>query len=105
MGMIDGGTRADHVFHVRHHIFSAVIYDPKRRKSIEQILEERGEITDEKKKTYQLEADRMIAQKFLYRDLDKKDYVFSKDKEGKYFFQPATRIDKIINYVFNLWPI
>jgi hypothetical protein len=102
MSAIEGGTMADFV---NQNIISALEFVPKgTKKSIDQILAEMEKITDGKKKFYQLEAERMVIQRFLYHDLDKQTYVFSKDNQGKYFFKPATRFDRIMNCVLNFLP-
>lgn len=98
MSAIEGGTTTDIV---RYNILSAVKYEPKEtRKSIDEIIREMS-VSGNEKKFYQLNADKLVIQRFLYQDLDKKVYVFSKDKDGKYFFKPATRFDRIINYILN----
>ena len=39
------------------------------------------------------ELDRMAKKRYMRIELDKSKYVFSKDSEGNYSWQPATRLD------------
>jgi len=41
------------------------------------------------------ELDRMVERRFMRIELDGSKYVFSKDQEGRYSWQPATRLDVI----------
>ena len=41
------------------------------------------------------ELNRMVERRFMRIELDGSKYVFSKDQEGRYSWQPATRLDVI----------
>ena len=91
MAMIEGGTARDMA---QASVAICFNFEPRgTKKTIEQILSER-KIQDESLRTLcQEEADRMVQVKSLHTDRDGKTYVFSKDQQGEYSWQPATRMD------------
>ena len=66
------------------------------KKTIEQISEEKS--IPSLRKWCQEEADKMVEERFLRVDHDGK-YVFSRDSQARYSWQPATRRD-VIGYYF-----
>ena len=88
---VEGGTARDIAQAMVSICFN---FEPRGTgKTIEQILRERN-IKDKLLKTLcQEEADRMVQVRFLHIDGDGEKYVFSKDPQGNYSWQPATRSD------------
>ena len=94
MAIVEGGTVRDLA---QAEVLITFEFKPRGTgKTIEQILSER-DIKDELLRTLcQEEADRMVQVRFLHVEKSGK-YVFSKDLQGNYSWQPATRMD-IIRY-------
>jgi hypothetical protein len=81
-------------------IISALIFEPKgTKKTIEEITREMAGSGNEK--FYQKVADHLVAERFIYKEIDKSFYVISKNKKNEYFFKPATKFDRIMNYIIN----
>lgn len=91
MGIAEGGTIRDLA---RANVSICFSFEPRRtKKTIEQILNERGITDPNLRQACQEEADRMVEQRVLYIRKDRINYVFSKDDQGTYSLQPATRLD------------
>lgn len=90
MGIVEGGTIRDLA---QANVLICFEFKPRgTKKTIEQILSQR-KIQDELlKRLCQEEAESMIQRRFLHIDNDGK-YVFSRDSQGNYSWQPATRMD------------
>jgi len=95
MGIIDGGTMRDLA---RAEVDICFTFEPRGTgMTIEQILEKRGTTNPNLRRLMQEEADNMVRRRFLFYDKDR-TYVFSKDHQGNYSWQPATIIDKLRDY-------
>ena len=90
MVMVEGGTERDLAQALVSICFS---FEPKgTQKTIEQILSERN-IQDKLLRTLcQEETERMVENRFLHLSNDG-NYAFSKDSQGRYSWQPATKLD------------
>ena len=77
-------------------------FEPKgTKRSISDIIKNRNITDNSFKELCGQEADSMVERKFL--SIEKTGtYVFSKDKQGNYFWKEATFGDKIANYFINL---
>ena len=96
MGVMEGGTMSDLA---RIQISLSFDFEKKgTKKTIEQIFNERAVGDRVLFPLAKKEANRMVARRFLHHNLDKRIYVFSRDGDGKYSWQPATFTDRILNY-------
>lgn len=91
MVMVEGGTARDMA---KAQVSICFSFEPRgTKKTIEQILSERN-IQEESLRTLcQEEADSMVKNRLLHTDRDGETYIFSKDPQGNYSWQLATRAD------------
>jgi len=100
--LMDGGTIEDWA---RAHIDIGFFSEPYgTKKTIEQIFQERNVKDNALLDLAKKEADKMVAHRFLHYSLDGEIYVFSKDNEGRYSWQPSTFRDRFMNRTLNLFP-
>ena len=100
--LMEGGTIEDWA---RAHVSIGFSFEPwGTKKTIEHIFDERNVRDDALLDLAKKEADKMVTQRYLHHDGDGKVYVFSKDNEGKYSWQPATFRDKLMNRALNFLP-
>lgn len=97
MGVCEGCTQREFV---QIEASMALEFEPKgTKKTIDQILDERTIFRNnpQLRTIGQEELDMMVERRFMSIELDGSKYTFSKDQEGRYSWQPATRLD-IIRY-------
>lgn len=100
MGVCEGCT--DRQF-ARIEASMTLEFEPKKTmKTINQIFNERSFLRNNPyfRRLAQEELDRMVQGKFMRFDHDGR-YIFSRDQEGRYSWQPATRTDLIRHYLTN----
>ncbi|MDP3992565.1 MAG: hypothetical protein U1B79_00600 [Candidatus Pacearchaeota archaeon] len=76
----------------------ALEFEPKgTKKKLDEMLDRNLFADLHFRRLGQEELDEMVARRSMRIELDGSKYVFSKDPQGAYFWQPATRLD-IIRY-------
>lgn len=99
---MEGGTIEDWA---RMHVFIGFDFESiGTKRTIEQIFEERNVQDVVLLNLAKKEADKMVTQRFLHYDEGKKVYVFSKNKEGEYYWQSATSRDRFMNRIRRYLP-
>ena len=98
MGIIDGGTERDLA---RAEVDICFTFEPRgTERTIEQIFEKRHTTNPNLRILMQEEADDMVKRRHLLVE-GRKVYVFSKDSQGKYSWQSASRIRDYLRGYFN----
>ncbi|MEK6835230.1 MAG: hypothetical protein AABX61_03135 [Nanoarchaeota archaeon] len=96
MGFVEGGTIEDLA---ENEILISFEFESKgTKKSLAEILEARNLKKDSLGKICQQRADFMIEKRYLHKDKGGV-YVFSKDKDEKYYWKPVSFTDKLMNYI------
>ena len=92
MGICDGCT--DRQF-AQIEASMALEFEPKgTKKTIDQMLDRNLFVNNPHFKGLgEEELDEMVKRRYMRIELDGSKYVFSKDQEGRYSWQPATRLD------------
>lgn len=99
MGVIDGGTQRDLA---QVEVDICFTFEPRGKgKTMDQIFGERGTTDPNLRRLMQEEADNMVRRRHLLIEQDQ-TYVFSKDANGAYSWQPARITDKLRDY-FSPW--
>jgi len=95
--IIDGGTVKDLA---RAHVLISLDFEQEgTKKTMEQILAERWVSNQNLRDLVKEEADRMVSIRFLRYDENGNVYVFSKDEQESYSWQPVRLSNIFVNHL------